>query len=46
MTNLHGGSAQDEADPILDVGGYLPCGCHGTQRDHTCDLDETYDYDV
>ena len=23
-------------DPITDVGGYLPCGCHGSQRDHTC----------
>ncbi|RZU49336.1 hypothetical protein EV385_1081 [Krasilnikovia cinnamomea] len=22
--------------PLLDVGGYLACGCHGSQRDHTC----------
>jgi hypothetical protein len=22
--------------PLLDVGGYLGCGCHGSQRDHTC----------
>jgi hypothetical protein len=32
----------DDADdfdldaPLLDSGGYLKCGCHGTQRDHTC----------
>ena len=24
------------ADPITDGGGYLPCGCHGSQREHTC----------
>ncbi|WP_433792693.1 hypothetical protein [Actinoplanes sp. CA-252034] len=29
-----GGVMVDE--PITDVGGYLSCGCHGTQRDHTC----------
>jgi hypothetical protein len=23
-------------EPLTDVGGYLLCGCHGTQRDHTC----------
>jgi hypothetical protein len=23
-------------DILLDSGGYLACGCHGTQRDHTC----------
>ena len=23
-------------DPVLDVGGYLACGCHGSQREHTC----------
>ncbi|MGK5681338.1 hypothetical protein [Actinoplanes sp. URMC 104] len=23
--------------PLLDVGGYLACGCHGSQREHTCD---------
>ncbi len=23
-------------DPLLDSGGYLACGCHGSQRDHTC----------
>ncbi|MEV4533402.1 hypothetical protein AB0J82_06175 [Asanoa sp. NPDC049518] len=22
--------------PLLDPRGYLACGCHGTQRDHTC----------
>jgi len=22
--------------PLLDVGGYLACGCHGSQREHTC----------
>ncbi|GGQ79630.1 DUF6197 family protein [Couchioplanes azureus] len=27
----------DAADvPLLDTGGYLACGCHGSQRDHTC----------
>jgi hypothetical protein len=30
----------DETDledyPITDAGGYLPCGCLGTDRDHTC----------
>ncbi len=31
------GSAHDAVDaPLLDVGGYLACGCHGSQRDHTC----------
>ena len=24
-------------DFLLDTGGYLACGCHGSQRDHTCD---------
>jgi hypothetical protein len=23
-------------DPLLDSGGHLACGCHGSQRDHTC----------
>ncbi len=23
-------------DPITDTAGYLPCGCHGSQPDHTC----------
>jgi hypothetical protein len=23
-------------EPITDVAGYLSCGCHGTQREHTC----------
>ncbi len=23
-------------DLLLDSGGYLSCGCHGSQRDHTC----------
>ncbi|MFG1658092.1 hypothetical protein ACGFIY_16345 [Micromonospora chersina] len=23
-------------DPLVDVAGYLPCGCHASQRDHTC----------
>ncbi|GAB1643852.1 hypothetical protein [Krasilnikovia sp. MM14-A1259] len=22
--------------PLLDSGGYLACGCHGTQPEHTC----------
>jgi hypothetical protein len=22
--------------PLLDVGGYLACGCHGSQSEHTC----------
>ncbi|WP_436523390.1 hypothetical protein [Actinoplanes sp. HUAS TT8] len=22
--------------PLLDVGGYLACGCDGLQREHTC----------
>ncbi|MFI1993214.1 hypothetical protein [Actinoplanes sp. NPDC020271] len=22
--------------PLTDVGGYLACGCHGSQREHTC----------
>ena len=22
--------------PLTDTGGYLNCGCHGSQRDHTC----------
>lgn len=22
--------------PLLDVGGYLACGCHSSQREHTC----------
>lgn len=25
-------------DPIADSGGYLPCGCHGSQPEHTCKL--------
>jgi hypothetical protein len=34
-------NANADADPaeaasLLDVGGYLPCGCHGSQREHTC----------
>lgn len=28
---------QDEQDePITDPAGAMPCGCYGTQRDHTC----------
>ena len=23
-------------EPVTDWAGYLPCGCHGSQRDHTC----------
>lgn len=23
---------------LVDVGGYLVCGCHGSQREHTCDV--------
>jgi hypothetical protein len=34
LTATTGGVMADE--PITDVGGYLSCGCHGTQRDHTC----------
>jgi hypothetical protein len=33
------GCAEDgvtDDGPITDVGGYLSCGCHGSQRDHTC----------
>jgi hypothetical protein len=26
--------------PLLDTGGYLNCGCHGSQRDHTCTPDD------
>jgi hypothetical protein len=26
-----------ELADLLDTGGYLACGCHGSQRDHTCD---------
>jgi hypothetical protein len=22
--------------PLTDPDGYLACGCHGSQRDHTC----------
>ncbi|RAO40477.1 hypothetical protein GAR06_06223 [Micromonospora saelicesensis] len=22
--------------PLLDIGGYLACGCDGSQREHTC----------
>jgi hypothetical protein len=32
---LPGASATFD-EPITDVGGYLSCGCHGSQRDHTC----------
>lgn len=31
-------SIADLVPPIVDIGGYLPCGCHGDQRDHDCDL--------
>lgn len=24
---------------ILDAAGNLPCGCHGSQREHTCGVD-------
>ena len=40
---LGGLSAQREAllraeivEPITDTAGYLSCGCHCSQRDHTC----------
>jgi hypothetical protein len=26
----------DTVAPLLDVGGYLACGCLGSQREHTC----------
>lgn len=27
---------EDFGEPLVDSGGYLRCGCHGSQRDHTC----------
>lgn len=27
---------EPDVDLLLDSGGYLACGCHGSQRDHTC----------
>ena len=35
----HRAPQPDDTEPgelLLDTGGYLACGCHGTQRDHTC----------
>lgn len=29
---------RNDPDPIADAAGYLPCGCHGSAPDHTCDL--------
>ena len=34
----------DSVFDITDSGGYLPCGCHGSQADHTCQS-ETFDTD-
>lgn len=31
-------SDERDIDPIADTAGYLTCGCHGSQREHTCDL--------
>ena len=27
---------EESREPLTDVAGYLPCGCHGSQREHTC----------
>lgn len=44
MTDTQDISPDD--DPITDSGGYLSCGCHGSQRDHTCtDIPEPYEND-
>ena len=35
----HRAPQPDDTEPaelLLDTGGYLACGCHGSQRDHTC----------
>jgi hypothetical protein len=40
------GSDGDTTDwPIVDSAGYLPCGCHGSQRDHTCEPAEEREWD-
>jgi hypothetical protein len=31
--------------PIADSAGYLACGCHGSQRDHTCEPAEEREWD-
>lgn len=40
-----GGDWNDDVDQaegdVVDAGGYLACGCHGSQRDHTCPASET-----
>lgn len=33
------------AGPITDSAGYLNCGCHGSQPDHTCREREVPEYD-
>ena len=35
------------ADELLDAGGFLACGCHGTAREHSCGASapETFDPD-
>ncbi|MDR7277639.1 hypothetical protein [Catenuloplanes atrovinosus] len=35
-------------EPITDPAGYLPCGCHGTTREHHCrdNLSAEIDHDV
>lgn len=35
LTDGHCDTATTDV-PLLDVGGYLACGCHGSQREHTC----------
>lgn len=25
-----------DLDPVTDSAGYLACGCHGSDRDHSC----------
>lgn len=32
-----------QAGPITDAGGYLECGCHGSQREHTCAREPRHD---
>jgi hypothetical protein len=27
---------EQAAAPIVDAGGFLDCGCHGTMREHVC----------
>ncbi|MEV7231635.1 hypothetical protein AB0M79_32180 [Polymorphospora sp. NPDC051019] len=34
--DVNGHTGADLEVPLLDIGGYLACGCHGSQREHTC----------